>query len=58
MLSSEPPTKNNPLLGEVKNLILTPHVAWSSKEARQRLIDITGKNIESMNKGNIINRVN
>ena len=58
VLSSEPPTKNNPLLGEVKNLILTPHVAWSSKEARQRLIDITGKNIESMNKGNIINRVN
>lgn len=58
VLSSEPPTKGNPLLDRVKNLILTPHVAWSSREARQMLIDITADNINSMTEGKIINKVN
>ena len=58
VLKEEPPNSGNPLLGDVKNLILTPHVAWSSKEARQRLIDITGENIKSFRVGNSINVVN
>jgi glycerate dehydrogenase len=58
VLTEEPPKSENPLLGDVKNLIITPHIAWSSKEARQRLIDITVENIESFLRGDIKNKVN
>ena len=58
VLTEEPPKSGNPLLGDVKNLILTPHVAWSSREARQRLINITAENIKSFKEGNPINIVN
>jgi glycerate dehydrogenase len=44
VLSTEPPNKNNPILS-AKNCIITPHNAWMSKEARQRILDITEKNI-------------
>ena len=37
MLSSEPPSPNNPLL-YAKNCVITPHVAWTSLPARQRLL--------------------
>ncbi|MGM0366048.1 MAG: D-2-hydroxyacid dehydrogenase [Actinomycetota bacterium] len=47
VLSQEPPARDNPLLAGAKNLIITPHSAWSTREARQRLIDITAKNIAS-----------
>ena len=57
VLTEEPPKNGNPLLGDVKNLIVTPHVAWSSREARQRLIDITAENIKSFREGNPINLV-
>lgn len=47
VLSVEPPQKGNPLLdSNVPNLIVTPHVAWASKEARQRIIDQTVENID------------
>ena len=46
VLSSEPPQKNNPLL-TAKNCIITPHNAWMSKEARQRIMDETVKNIQA-----------
>jgi len=58
VLTKEPPTEGNPLLADIKNIIVTPHVAWSSKEARQRLIDITAENIKSFLRGDIKNRVN
>jgi glycerate dehydrogenase len=45
-LSKEPPKDGNPLLGEVKNLLLTPHSAWSTRNARQRLMDIVKEKIE------------
>lgn len=47
--SKEPIGKDNPLL-EIKSskrLILTPHIAWASKQARQKLMEGVKKNIES-----------
>ena len=57
VLDQEPPT-DNPLLGEVKNLILTPHSAWSTVEARQRLIDEVTENIKASLKNESRNIVN
>lgn len=48
VLSIEPPAQGNPLLdGAVPNLIVTPHVAWASREARQRIIEEVALNIEA-----------
>lgn len=44
VLSKEPPMPNNPLLSAPRT-ILTPHIAWASVDARQRLIDICTDNI-------------
>ncbi|ABI56749.1 2-hydroxyacid dehydrogenase [Alkalilimnicola ehrlichii MLHE-1] len=39
VLSEEPPVNGNPLLaGDIPNLIVTPHSAWGSREARQRIV--------------------
>lgn len=48
VLSEEPISKNNPLL-KIKNsdkLLITPHIAWASREARERLIDKIEENIK------------
>lgn len=48
VVSKEPIDKENPLL-KVKNkeqLLLTPHIAWASIEARKRLVGMVAKNIE------------
>ncbi len=46
VLSREPPVDGNPLLdSSIPNLIVTPHIAWASREARQRLIDNVADNI-------------
>ena len=50
VLGEEPP-KDSPLLGDLKNLIITPHCSWSAREARQRLIDEVGENIQAFAKG-------
>ncbi|PVZ70290.1 D-2-hydroxyacid dehydrogenase [Pelagibaculum spongiae] len=48
VLSQEPPTPDNPLLNpSIPNLIITPHCAWGSSEARQRLVGIITSNIEN-----------
>jgi len=39
--------KNNPLLN-VKNIILTPHIAWASVEAREKLVKLAYENIKSL----------
>ena len=40
VLSAEPPRADNPLLDpEIPQLIVTPHVAWGSRPARQRIVD-------------------
>lgn len=57
VLSQEPPAPDCPLL-TAKNCLITPHVAWSSREARQRLITIVGKNLESCLAGSPQNQVN
>lgn len=46
VVSVEPAKKGNPLLA-AKNCFLTPHIAWATKEARQRLIDICIANIKA-----------
>jgi len=53
VLESEPMGKNNPFLSvkNKENLLITPHVAWGSLEARKRLISLTVKNIEEFIKG-------
>ncbi len=46
VLSEEPPQASHPLLqNSIPNLIITPHCAWASREARQRLLDYTAENI-------------
>ena len=57
VVSAEPIAADNPLLS-APNCILTPHMAWAPVEARQRIIDITVKNIRGFLKGDPINVVN
>jgi len=45
-LSTEPPVEGNPLLGGVKNLIITPHTAWATRDSRQRLVNAIAENIK------------
>jgi glycerate dehydrogenase len=48
VLSNEPPREGNPLLADdIPNLIVTPHVAWASREAMQALADQLVDNIEA-----------
>jgi glycerate dehydrogenase len=59
VLSCEPPRQGNPLLDQhLGNLILTPHIAWASREARQRIIDQTTENIQAYRAGAPIRVVN
>jgi glycerate dehydrogenase len=52
VLGVEPPRDGNPLLeAKLPNLIITPHVAWASREARQRIIDQTVENIRAFKAG-------
>ena len=52
VLDREPPAADHPLLNSgFPNLIVTPHVAWAAKEARQRALDEIAKNIACYLKG-------
>ncbi len=52
VLSVEPPNAGNPLLNrQLPNLLLTPHIAWASRQARQRIILQTAENIAAFKAG-------
>lgn len=56
VLSAEPPADTNPLIG-LQNCIITPHNAWISFEARQRLMQMTLDNILNALAGKAVNVV-
>jgi glycerate dehydrogenase len=57
VVSAEPISADNPLLG-AKNIIITPHLAWAAKEARERLMVSLAENIRAFQTGRPINVVN
>ena len=56
VLNDEPPARNNPLLS-AKNCIVTPHIAWATKQARSRLMSIAVENVAAFLRGHPANVV-
>ena len=56
VLSSEPPSSGNPLL-KLKNCFITPHIAWATHEARERLMAQVVENLKAWMNGTPINNV-
>lgn len=58
VLATEPPRADHPLLAaDIPNLIVTPHVAWSAREARQRAMDQITENIAAYLRGAELRRL-
>lgn len=57
VLTEEPPAKDNPLLSAPR-CIITPHVAWTTLEARRRLVQITAENVAALIAGRPLRVVN
>lgn len=54
VLTQEPPVNGNPLLADdIPNLLVTPHCAWASREARQRMVIQSGENLQAFVDGNL-----
>lgn len=56
VVSTEPARPDNPLLS-CENCVITPHIAWATKEARGRLIDIASENVKCFLEGKAQNVV-
>lgn len=58
VLQEEPPAKDNLILqSQLSNLIVTPHIAWASRESRQRLLDQIADNISNFFQNKPFNQV-
>jgi glycerate dehydrogenase len=57
VVSVEPMSNDHPLLG-VENCIITPHIAWATREARTRLMAMATENLRAYLKGKPVNVVN
>lgn len=58
VLDTEPPPADHPLLqAQLPNLVVTPHMAWAAREARQRAIDELAANVAAFQHGETRNRV-
>lgn len=57
VLTEEPPRPDNPLL-QCENAFFTPHIAWATKEARTRLIDVAVNNVKAFVEDKPVNVVN
>jgi glycerate dehydrogenase len=56
VMETEPPHEDNPLL-TAPNAYLTPHIAWATKEARERLMETCIRNLKAFAAGKAINKV-
>ena len=56
VLSTEPPTADNPLLS-APNMVVTPHVSWGTYESRSRLMAVVVENLRAYIDGQEKNRV-
>ena len=56
VLSNEPPAFDNPLL-RARNCVVTPHIAWATREARTRLVEIAVANLKAFIEGHPVNVV-
>jgi glycerate dehydrogenase len=58
VLDPEPPEPGEPLLNmNLRNLLITPHIAWATREARQRAIAQTAENIAAFLRGETLRRI-
>jgi glycerate dehydrogenase len=58
VLSQEPPSTNHPFMQSIPNLIITPHVAWATRESRQALLVQLEQNVRAFLAGNPIHVIN
>jgi glycerate dehydrogenase len=61
VISQEPPPADHPIIqaaAALDNLLVTPHTAWSAREARQRLLKEVEANISAFLEGKPRNIVN
>lgn len=56
VVNGEPMKEDNPLL-DAKNIYMTPHLAWSDREARKQIIDTAAANLRSFMEGGRLNRI-
>lgn len=56
VLKIEPPVEKSPLF-ELPNCLITPHIAWASKQSREKLMSMTAQNLENYLTGKPINNL-